>query len=141
MQHTRSTMRQYREVILSTVVSLAVLLTATVTDVWPALAQATPAESDLPPQPPAPSMSGTGPQLIVTPYLWLAGINAAISTPLARAPVVDTSVGAFQMLGHLDASRSWDRRRSATGRSAYWATCCMCRLAPTSRPAMSFFRA
>jgi hypothetical protein len=41
--------------------------------------------------------------VIVTPYLWLAGINTAISTPLARAPVVDTSVGAFQLLGHLDA--------------------------------------
>ena len=38
----------------------------------------------------------------MTPFLPLTGINAAISTPLRRAPVVDTSVGAFQMLGHLD---------------------------------------
>jgi hypothetical protein len=41
-------------------------------------------------------------QVIATPYLWLAGVNATISTPLRRAPTVDTSVGAFQLLGHLD---------------------------------------
>jgi hypothetical protein len=38
----------------------------------------------------------------VTPFLALTGINAAINTPLRRAPVVDTSIGAFQLLGHLD---------------------------------------
>ncbi len=58
----------------------------------------------LPPtSPPAPTTLASGLQVTVTPYLWLAGINAAISTPLARAPMVDTSVGAFQLLGHLDA--------------------------------------
>jgi len=55
-----------------------------------------------PPAPPPPGTLTSGLQVSVTPYLWLAGINAAISTPLARAPVVDTSVGAFQLLGHLD---------------------------------------
>src|SRR5271169_2494238 len=55
-----------------------------------------------PPAPPPPGTLTSGLQVIVTPYLWLANVNAAISTPLARAPVVDTSVGAFQLLGHLD---------------------------------------
>jgi hypothetical protein len=69
----------------------------------PAWAQQSPPLLESPPPPPAPSMLAAGPQVLVTPYLWLAGINTAISTPLARAPVVDTSVGAFQLLGRLDA--------------------------------------
>jgi hypothetical protein len=94
---------------------LAVLLAATGTGASAAYAQQYPAAgapptvpSTPPPvlsQPPAPPPPGTlisGLQVSVTPYLWLAGINTAISTPLARAPVVDTSVGAFQLLGHLD---------------------------------------
>jgi hypothetical protein len=44
-----------------------------------------------------------GLQVLVTPLLALSGINAAISTPLPRAPVVNSSVGPFQLLGHLDA--------------------------------------
>src|SRR5277367_3889206 len=56
-----------------------------------------------PPAPPPPGMLTSGLLVIVTPYLWLANVNAAISTPLSRAPVVDSSVGAFQLLGHLDA--------------------------------------
>jgi hypothetical protein len=47
----------------------------------------------------------TGPygmQFFVMPYLWLAGIDATIKTPLARAPEVNSSVGPFQLLGHLD---------------------------------------
>jgi hypothetical protein len=55
-----------------------------------------------PPALPPPGTPTSGLQVIVTPYLWLANVNAAISTPLARAPVVDASVGAFQLLGHLD---------------------------------------
>jgi hypothetical protein len=46
----------------------------------------------------------TGPygmQFFVTPYLWLAGINATTKTPLARVPEVNSSVGAFQLLGDL----------------------------------------
>jgi hypothetical protein len=56
-----------------------------------------------PPPPPPPSPYISGLQVTMTPILALTGINAAISTPLARVPVVDTSVGAFQLLGHLDA--------------------------------------
>jgi hypothetical protein len=52
--------------------------------------------------PPLPNTPGWGLQVIATPYLWLAGTNTAIDTPLRRAPVVDSDVGAFEMLGHLD---------------------------------------
>src|SRR5271163_4914267 len=55
--------------------------------------------------PPACAQEATEPggmQIFVTPYLWLAGINSTIATPLARAPEVNSSVGAFQLLGHLD---------------------------------------
>ena len=44
-----------------------------------------------------------GAEILFTPNLWLAGVNAAIKTPLQRAPEVNADVGAFQMLGHLDA--------------------------------------
>jgi hypothetical protein len=54
-----------------------------------------------PAPPPSPPLAGL--QVIATPYLWLAGINSTIATPLARAPSIDSSVGAFQLLGHLDA--------------------------------------
>jgi hypothetical protein len=53
--------------------------------------------------PTSPSSPGSGLQVIVTPFLPLTGINSAIGTPLARAPTVNSSVGAFQVLGHLDA--------------------------------------
>jgi hypothetical protein len=56
-----------------------------------------------PPAPPPPGRLTSGLQVSVTPYLWLANVTTAISTPLARAPVIDTSVGAFQLLGHLAA--------------------------------------
>jgi hypothetical protein len=74
----------------------------------PAGAQQAPAPSEPPPlvpggAPPPQSSVASGLQVIATPYLWLAGINAAISTPLARAPTVNASVGAFQLLGDLDA--------------------------------------
>jgi hypothetical protein len=55
-----------------------------------------------PAAPPSPFVSGL--QVTLTPILALTGINAAISTPLARAPTVNTSVGPFQLLGHLDAA-------------------------------------
>ena len=44
-----------------------------------------------------------GVQILFTPNLWLAGVNATIKTPLPRAPEVNADVGAFQVLGHLDA--------------------------------------
>ena len=56
----------------------------------------------LPGGPPPPSALASGLQVTVTPYLWLFGINAAIDTPLRRAPLVDTSVGAFQLLGNVN---------------------------------------
>jgi hypothetical protein len=56
----------------------------------------------MPARPPPQSTVASGLQVTVTPFLALTGTNAAISTPLARAPVVNTSVGAFQLLGHLD---------------------------------------
>src|SRR5277367_3591458 len=42
------------------------------------------------------------PQIFVTPYLWLAGVYATTATPLARIPEVNSSVGPFELLGHLD---------------------------------------
>ena len=44
-----------------------------------------------------------GVQVLFTPNLWLAGVDAAIKTPLPRVPEVNSSVGPFQMLGHLSA--------------------------------------
>jgi hypothetical protein len=44
-----------------------------------------------------------GVQVLFTPNLWLAGVNAAIKTPLQRVPEVNAEVGPFQLLGHLDA--------------------------------------
>lgn len=44
----------------------------------------------------------SGPQILITPYLWLAGINSAIKTPLPRAPEVNSDVSALQLLGHLN---------------------------------------
>lgn len=63
-------------------------------------AQAVPAPPAAPP--PATSSSGGGLQILVTPLLLLAGVNSTISTGLPRLPSVDSSVGAFQMLGHLN---------------------------------------
>src|SRR5258708_3384132 len=42
-----------------------------------------------------------GMQFYVTPYLWLSGINATIKTPLVRAPEVNSSVSAIDLLKHL----------------------------------------
>jgi hypothetical protein len=44
-----------------------------------------------------------GAEILLTPNLWLAGVNAAIKTPLPRVPEVNADVGALQVLGHLDA--------------------------------------
>jgi hypothetical protein len=54
---------------------------------------------------PACAQEATGPygmEFFVTPYLWLAGIDATTTTPLQRLPEVNSSVGPFQLLGHLD---------------------------------------
>jgi hypothetical protein len=81
-------MQKYRKLILSTLAGLALVFAAIGAAPRPALAQTTPAQS--------------GPQILVTPYLWLAGINSAIKTPRPEVPTVDSSVGAFQLLGHLN---------------------------------------
>jgi hypothetical protein len=44
-----------------------------------------------------------GVQVLFTPYLWLAGVHSTILTPIDRVPQVDSDVGAFQLLGHLNA--------------------------------------
>ena len=44
-----------------------------------------------------------GMQILVTPYLWLAGINTTIQTPLERAPTVNSDVSAIDLLSHLSA--------------------------------------
>ncbi len=43
-----------------------------------------------------------GLEVLVTPYLWLAGVTAAIKTPLPRAPEINASVSAVDLLSHLD---------------------------------------
>jgi hypothetical protein len=82
-------MQPYRWLILSVVVGLAVTLGAIGVVPRAALAQVTSAQS--------------GPQILVTPYLWLAGVNTAIKTPLPQVPTVNSDVGAVQLLGHLNA--------------------------------------
>jgi hypothetical protein len=53
-----------------------------------------------PPAPPPP-MLASGLRVSVTPYLWLSSVHTTINTPLERAPTVDSNIGAFQLLGHL----------------------------------------
>jgi hypothetical protein len=52
--------------------------------------------------PPSSSALGSGLQVFVTPYFWLAGVDAAIKTPIPQAPTVNVDVGAIQMLSNLD---------------------------------------
>jgi hypothetical protein len=44
----------------------------------------------------------SGLQLIAYPYLWLAGLNMAITTSLQRAPQVNISIGPGEILGDLN---------------------------------------
>jgi hypothetical protein len=77
--------KRARSVLASLVVALALICAGT----QPAAAQ----DATLP----------GGPQILVTPYLWLAGINATIQTPLERAPTVNADVSAIDLLSHLSA--------------------------------------
>ena len=100
-------MRHTCQFIVSRFASLAIAVAVIATGGVPARAQQAPPPAGPPPllpggPAPPPSPLASGLQVTVTPYLWLAGVNAAISTPLARAPVVNASVGAFQLLGHLN---------------------------------------
>jgi hypothetical protein len=51
---------------------------------------------------PPPNSFLSGLQLIAYPYLWLAGLNMAITTPLQRAPQVNVSIGAGEILSDLN---------------------------------------
>jgi hypothetical protein len=70
----------------------------------PAPGAAPPVLGAPPPFPPAPTASSfaSGLQLIAYPYLWLAGLNMAITTPLQRAPQVNVSIGPGEILGDLN---------------------------------------
>jgi hypothetical protein len=54
-----------------------------------------------PAPPPAAPGFASGFQVIAYPYLWFAGLNMAIETPLARAPQVDISAGAGEILSNI----------------------------------------
>jgi hypothetical protein len=100
-------MRREPQFILITLASLLLAFAVLATGPRAARAQQAPPPAEPAPllpggPPPPPSLLASGLQVTVTPYLWLAGINAAIDTPLRRAPVVNTSVGAFQLLGDLN---------------------------------------
>ena len=58
------------------------------------------------------------PQFFVTPYLWLAGVYATTQTPLERVPTVNSSVGPFEMLGHLEQVTETAHRRLVRHRLA-----------------------
>ncbi len=53
-----------------------------------------------PPPPPSSLLSGL--QMTAYPYFWLAGLNMAITTPLARAPQVNISAGAGEIIGDIN---------------------------------------
>jgi hypothetical protein len=60
----------------------------------------------------------SGYQFFVTPYLWLASIHATTLTPLEREPQVNSNVGTFQLLSHLDGAPfmgSFEARYGAIG--------------------------
>jgi hypothetical protein len=67
----------------------------------PTSAAALPAPVLSQPTAPAPPTLAGGLQVSVTPYLWLSSVHTTIDTPLERAPTVDSNIGAFQLLGHL----------------------------------------
>ncbi len=100
-------MRHDRQSIRTAIGRLALALAVIGTAASPAGAQQAPPPEPPPVLPggpaPPPNPLASGLQVTVSPYLWLAGIDAAIDTPLRRAPVVNTSVGAFQLLGDLNA--------------------------------------
>jgi hypothetical protein len=53
------------------------------------------------PAPPPPTTFASGLQLIAYPYLWLAGLNMAIETPLPRASQINISAGAGEIFSDL----------------------------------------
>jgi hypothetical protein len=55
----------------------------------------------VPAQAPSPPTLLGGLQLIAYPYFWLAGLNMAITTPLQRAPQVNISAGAGEIISDI----------------------------------------
>lgn len=84
---------------------------AAVVNPTPTLAAPPPASAPLPAAapvlvpssapPPGPPSLLNGLQVIGYPYFWLAGLNLAIETPLARAPQVNISAGAGEILSDI----------------------------------------
>jgi hypothetical protein len=68
----------------------------------PALAQPPAAPPPLVAVPPPNASFASGLQFIAYPYLWLAGINLGITTPLQRIPQVTASAGAGEVIGDLN---------------------------------------
>jgi hypothetical protein len=95
-------MRLVHQLMLTTLTWVTFALTAFGTGMCPADAQQNPSLIGPPAPLPAPPPLASGLQVTVTPYLWLAGVNAAVSTPLERAPVVNEGVGPFELLGKLN---------------------------------------
>jgi hypothetical protein len=114
-------MRLFRNLILLAVVTVAMMLAtahiysasaqqysapsalSTSIPPTPASAPSQPALLVPPPvPPPAPGTFASGLQLILHPYLWTPGLNMAITTPLARAPEVNVSASAVEMLSKLN---------------------------------------
>lgn len=101
-------MRHSHQPMLAALTSVGFALAVFGTGAHPADAQqypaptATPAPPPVLTLPPAPNALVSGLEVTVTPYLWLIGVNAAVSTPLERAPVVHESVGPFELLGKLN---------------------------------------
>jgi hypothetical protein len=94
--------RRHRRFLLAVLARLAPAIAAIGAVGHPARAQQAPPVLAPAAPAPVPSAPPGGPQILVTPFLFLSGINTAISTGLPRVPTVDSSVGAFQLLGHLD---------------------------------------
>ena len=55
-----------------------------------------------PPLTPPPGAFLSGLQFIAYPYFWMAGLNMAITTPLARASQVNVSIGPGELLSDLN---------------------------------------
>jgi len=71
------------------------------TPTYPLPAAAAPVLVSPPAPPPGMPSFLSGLQVIAYPYLWLAGLNMAIETPLARAPQVNISAGAGTILSNI----------------------------------------
>ncbi len=68
----------------------------------PVLAAPPPVVPATSPLPPSPAAFLSGLQFIAYPYFWMAGLNMAITTPLARASQVNVSIGPGELLSDLN---------------------------------------